>query len=101
MNCRIHPRFMLSILLMILIILALGSANMGALTLSFRTLWHASLDDAMWHIWLNIRLPRVLLAVVVGCALAVSGAIMQGYSATHWQTPVCWGSAVAQPCVSG
>lgn len=78
MNCRIRPRLMLSILLMILIILALGSANMGALTLSFRTLWHASLDDAMWHIWLNIRLPRVLLAVVVGCALAVSGAIMQG-----------------------
>lgn len=32
----------------------------------------------MWHIWLNIRLPRVLLAVVVGCALAVSGTIMQG-----------------------
>ncbi|MFA9208526.1 MAG: FecCD family ABC transporter permease, partial [Yersinia sp. (in: enterobacteria)] len=78
MNCRVHPRLMLSILLMVLILLALGSANMGALTLSFRTLWHASLDDAMWHIWLNIRLPRVLLAVVVGCALAVSGAIMQG-----------------------
>ncbi|KAH8269141.1 hypothetical protein KR044_009991 [Drosophila immigrans] len=38
----------------------------------------AEQNDAAWHIWLNIRLPRVLLAVVIGCALAVSGAVMQG-----------------------
>ncbi|VTR57587.1 Putative heme degradation protein [Serratia fonticola] len=41
------------------------AANLGALTLSFRTLWQAPLSDASWHIWLNIRLPRVLLAVVI------------------------------------
>lgn len=31
-----------------------------------------------WQVWLDIRLPRVLLAILVGGALAISGAIMQG-----------------------
>ncbi|EEQ00568.1 Hemin transport system permease protein hmuU [Yersinia ruckeri ATCC 29473] len=61
-----------------LVVLAIFSANTGALTLSFSTLWHSSLDDTSWQIWLNIRLPRILLAIVVGCALATSGAVMQG-----------------------
>jgi iron complex transport system permease protein len=30
------------------------------------------------HIWLTIRLPRVLLALLVGAALALSGCVMQG-----------------------
>jgi len=36
------------------------------------------LNDGLWQVWLTVRLPRVLLAVVVGCALASSGAVMQG-----------------------
>lgn len=78
MRCRTSPRLAIGSLLILLTILALGAANLGALTLSFRTLWQAPLSDASWHIWLNIRLPRVLLAVVIGSALAVSGAVMQG-----------------------
>ncbi|MDX8000631.1 iron ABC transporter permease [Xenorhabdus sp. Reich] len=62
----------------LLFFLAISSANMGALPLSFKTLWEASLEDPQWQIWLNIRLPRILLAILVGCALAVSGAVMQG-----------------------
>lgn len=65
-------------LLALLLVLTLSAANLGALKLSFATLWHASADDVVWDIWLNIRLPRVLLAAVVGCALATSGAVMQG-----------------------
>ncbi|MDR7344158.1 iron complex transport system permease protein [Pantoea alhagi] len=56
----------------------LMAANMGAMPLSVRTLWHAPLSDMAWQIWLTIRLPRVLLAVLFGMALAVSGAVMQG-----------------------
>lgn len=78
MNCRFHPPLVLAILLITLIVLVVVSANMGALTLSVRSLWAASAEDAIWHIWLNIRLPRVALALVVGCALAVSGSLMQG-----------------------
>ncbi|WP_423788037.1 iron chelate uptake ABC transporter family permease subunit [Klebsiella pneumoniae] len=35
-------------------------------------------DDMLRHIWLTIRLPRVLLALLVGAALALSGCVMQG-----------------------
>ena len=44
-------------------------------------------DDEYRDIWLNIRLPRVLLAVLVGAALATAGVIMQGFFATQWLTP--------------
>ncbi|MGA4368234.1 FecCD family ABC transporter permease [Pantoea ananatis] len=54
------------------------AAGFGAMPLSFRTLYHASSADIVWKIWLNIRLPRVLLAVLLGMALTVAGAVMQG-----------------------
>lgn len=46
----------------------------GALKISFDALF----DEEYRDIWLNIRLPRVLLAVLVGAALATAGVIMQG-----------------------
>lgn len=60
------------------LILMLMAANFGAMPLSMRTLLRAPLSDMAWQIWINIRLPRVLLAVLLGMALAVSGAVMQG-----------------------
>ncbi|RKS87740.1 iron complex transport system permease protein [Orbus hercynius] len=63
---------------LILIVIMISSVNMGALSLSFRDLFDRPLTDPLWDIWLNIRLPRVLLAVLVGIALATSGVVMQG-----------------------
>nr|WP_255581461.1 iron ABC transporter permease [Kluyvera sp. EC_51] len=61
-------------MLLILATLVLVGASQGALKITF-----ASLQDAHYRdIWLNIRLPRVLLAVLVGGALATAGVIMQG-----------------------
>lgn len=61
-------------LLLMLATLVLVGASQGALKITF-----ASLQDAHYRdIWLNIRLPRVLLAVLVGGALATAGVIMQG-----------------------
>ena len=37
-----------------------------------------SFDDPLWNIWCNIRLPRIILAIIVGMALASAGAVMQG-----------------------
>ncbi|WP_081299014.1 iron chelate uptake ABC transporter family permease subunit [Gilliamella apicola] len=54
------------------------SANTGALAFPISQLLSLSFDDPLMHIWLNIRLPRILLAVIVGMALATSGAVMQG-----------------------
>ncbi|MEQ1977223.1 iron ABC transporter permease [Xenorhabdus sp. SGI240] len=72
------PSLGVIVLSLLLFLLAISSANMGALPLSFKTLWESSLDDPQWQIWLNIRLPRILLAILVGGALAISGAVMQG-----------------------
>ncbi|MBI0006468.1 iron chelate uptake ABC transporter family permease subunit [Gilliamella sp. W8126] len=54
------------------------SANTGALKLSFTQLMNLPFDDPLWNIWCNIRLPRIILAIIVGMALASAGAVMQG-----------------------
>lgn len=68
----------LMLMLIFLLVAMVLAANLGAMSLSVRALWQAPLSDLIWQIWLDIRLPRVLLAVVMGMALAVSGAVMQG-----------------------
>jgi ABC-type Fe3+-siderophore transport system, permease component len=65
-------------LLALLLVLIIYSANTGALKLSFSHLFNMSFEDPLFNIWLNIRLPRIVLAVIVGMALATSGAVMQG-----------------------
>lgn len=59
---------------LLLAALVLVGASQGALNISFSALF----DEEYRDIWLNIRLPRVLLAVLVGSALATAGVIMQG-----------------------
>lgn len=67
---------------LLLLALVLFGASQGALRISFDALF----DEEYRDIWLNIRLPRVLLAVLVGAALATAGVIMQGLFATQWLT---------------
>jgi iron complex transport system permease protein len=71
------PRILTLMTIMLLIFVVLA-ANFGAMSLSLRGLWQAAFSELIWQVWLNIRLPRVLLAVLIGMALAVSGAVMQG-----------------------
>nr|WP_305040864.1 MULTISPECIES: iron chelate uptake ABC transporter family permease subunit [unclassified Gilliamella] len=61
-----------------MLILIIYSANSGALKLSFIQLMNMSFDHPLWNIWCNIRLPRIILAIIVGMALASAGAVMQG-----------------------
>lgn len=69
-----------SLLLMAVLMvgMVLLAANIGAMRLSLPMVWQAPRESMIWQIWWNIRLPRVLLAVLVGSALALSGAVMQG-----------------------
>lgn len=70
-----HSSFSVFIgLLLMLAALILVVPSQGALKITFASL----LDEQYRDIWLNIRLPRVLLAVLVGGALATAGVIMQG-----------------------
>jgi iron complex transport system permease protein len=60
--------------------LATGWAlNQGALPVDWRALWAADEYDAgaAWVLW-QLRLPRVVLAVLVGAGLGLAGALMQG-----------------------
>jgi iron complex transport system permease protein len=68
----------------VLLVLVLAAAASGAMRIPFDRLLPllvgtgTGADDALWHnVLLEVRLPRVLLAVVVGGGLAVSGAAMQ------------------------
>ena len=71
------PRHILWLMGAMLVTTALIAANLGAMKLSLAVLWQSQ-DEALRHIWLHIRLPRVLLAIMVGGALALSGCVMQG-----------------------
>lgn len=66
----------------LLIILSIASIILGAADMSVSTVW-----DAVFHfdgsivehqIIHSLRLPRTLADIIVGCSLAVCGAIMQG-----------------------
>jgi iron complex transport system permease protein len=64
-------------MVILLVGLTLFATTLGAMRLPLANLW-ASGDEVLRHIWLTIRLPRVLLALLVGSALALSGCVMQG-----------------------
>lgn len=65
------------VLAALLLVITLMATSFGALRLSIAILWQAG-DDALRQIWLTIRLPRVLLALVTGGSLALAGCVMQG-----------------------
>lgn len=61
----------------LLSLLTFTATGFGALRLPVSLLWNGS-DEALRQIWLTIRLPRVLLALVIGGSLALVGCVMQG-----------------------
>lgn len=67
----------LCLLALLLVGLMLISATFGAMRLPLTSLWLPG-DEALRQIWLTIRLPRVLLALLVGASLALAGCVMQG-----------------------
>ncbi|BBV08288.1 TPA: FecCD family ABC transporter permease [Providencia stuartii] len=96
-----YPLFAIIALLFVLMAIALLASNAGAMNVSFKTLWQTPATDPLWQIWLNIRLPRILLAILVGLALAVSGAIMQGLFRNPLADPSLLGiSSGAALCVA-
>lgn len=64
-------------LALMLALMTLLATGFGALRLPVTLLWSGS-DEALRQIWLTIRLPRVLLALVIGGSLALAGCVMQG-----------------------
>ncbi|PIJ50238.1 iron ABC transporter [Erwinia sp. OLTSP20] len=73
-----HPRRWLALMLLLMLLMMILAANIGAMRLTLSQVWRQPGDSIAWQVWWTIRLPRVLLAVLVGGALAMSGGIMQG-----------------------
>jgi iron complex transport system permease protein len=74
MNAR---RWLLPALLALTLFLALMSVLVGKMTLTW-DMW-ASHDPITRIVFVELRVPRALLAIVIGAALGMSGAAMQSY----------------------
>jgi len=70
-------RWLLPCLLALVAVLTAASMLVGKLTLTWDT-W-ANQDAVTRVIFLELRVPRALLAVIIGGALGLAGAAMQGY----------------------
>lgn len=50
----------------------------GSVSIPMQVLWNPDMDEAASNILWNIRIPRVVLAGLVGASLAIAGAAFQG-----------------------
>ncbi|WP_374703244.1 FecCD family ABC transporter permease [Cupriavidus pauculus] len=81
---RGHRLGIFTTLCVMLVLAALWTASSGALSIPHSRLlpllWSPAVDgdDAMWrNVLIEVRLPRIVLAMTVGAALALAGAVMQ------------------------
>ncbi|QET05653.1 iron ABC transporter permease [Cupriavidus pauculus] len=80
----LSPPQVLVVLCVLVVLVALMASASGALAIPrsrlLSLLWTTDLDAeaTIWrNVLIEVRLPRIVLAVVVGAALALSGAVMQ------------------------
>ena len=62
----------------VLIAAVIAGVTIGTVSIPVSTLWNRQADPALSNILWNIRMPRVVLAGLVGASLAISGAAFQG-----------------------
>lgn len=62
----------------VLIAAVLIGVTVGTVRIPIQVLWNPNLDEAASNILWNIRMPRVVLAGLVGSSLAMAGAAFQG-----------------------
>jgi iron complex transport system permease protein len=79
----IHHRkriIFLSILLILLAVGILASLLIGPVKTTLNDLWNFLVhQDQTYSVYFQLRLPRALLAFLVGASLSLSGAVLQGY----------------------
>ncbi|WP_342542186.1 iron ABC transporter permease [Paenisporosarcina sp. FSL H8-0542] len=62
----------------VLIAAVLVGVTAGSVSIPVQVLWNPDMDEAASNILWNIRIPRVVLAGLVGASLAIAGAAFQG-----------------------
>lgn len=90
---RKHGLTVLSVLAVLIIIMFIISVNTGYIRLTplelLNTLFGKG-TDKQELILFQFRLPRIVISILIGAALAVSGAVMQGSSAMIWPIRESW-----------
>ncbi|OQM45289.1 ferrichrome ABC transporter permease [Anoxybacillus sp. UARK-01] len=80
---------------LLLLFFIIASIHVGAADLRYSTIWkalfHFNSDHSSHVIIRELRLPRAIAAVLVGAALATSGAIMQGMTRNPLASPSIMG----------
>lgn len=75
----INPKATLLLLFaVILMVVMLVAVSIGAVSIPVLAILQGTITDQQQAVLTSIRIPRVLLAAVVGAALAISGAALQG-----------------------
>jgi iron complex transport system permease protein len=83
-----------------LVVMTIVATGFGALRLPVSLFWREG-DGALRQIWLTIRLPRVLLALVIGGSLALAGCVMQGLFRNPLADPGLLGISSGAACAVG
>jgi iron complex transport system permease protein len=97
MTARRHP-LLIPALLLLLIGAAMGSVMLGAVAISPARIWavlSGGGDDVARAIIIDLRLPRMLLGLLVGAMLGLSGAALQGYLRNPLAEPSVLGASNA------
>ena len=68
---------------------------LATLLLSLAALFVGPVSDPSWTIIWKIRFPRIILAIIVGCGLAGSGAVLQGVLRNPLADPFILGTSGA------
>ena len=97
MSARRHP-LLIPILVALTLFAALGSLTLGAVPLSpariFAVLTGGG-DEVARAILIDLRLPRMMLGLIVGAMLGLSGAALQGYLRNPLAEPSVLGASNA------
>ena len=78
---RPRPKVVFSLLAVMLLATIIASLTMGSNHLSWRHLGDALLGQSGWLdnlVVLDLRLPRILVAMLIGMGIATSGVVLQG-----------------------
>lgn len=97
MTARRHPLLM-PVLLALLLLSAIGSLTLGAVSLSPERIFavlSGGGDDVARAILIDLRVPRMLLGLIVGAMLGLSGAALQGYLRNPLAEPSVLGASNA------
>jgi ABC-type Fe3+-siderophore transport system permease subunit len=76
-----HPKLILPVLLIIIFILSIVSLGLGAIYITPSEIIHNLIGEgtqSQRFILNNYRIPRIIIAIIVGAGLATAGAILQG-----------------------